>query len=239
MKMKIQSKIIEQDGVQRVDFFDEHWYKFTEDKIYPSVSMVIGDVMSKGYGFEQWLRDTGNESKYIVREAANSGSKLHNAIETMLYGEEITAENDDFNKDEWSKLYSWTNWWKERKIEVVKKNEQLMIERIVHSDRLQVAGTVDLIARIDGELYVVDWKTGNAIHDTSELQVAAYASMLNIKKAMIVHVGAKNKARIKEHEVDVEKLSSHFEKVVELFKWRNPKIKAPTTEFPLTLKIND
>ena len=60
-------------------------------------------------------------------------------------------------------------WWEEYK--------PTLIETEVHlfSDELKVAGTCDLVCEIDGELWIVDFKTSNNIQTTYELQTAVYA----------------------------------------------------------------
>ena len=52
-----------------------------------------------------------------------------------------------------------------------------LIETEVHlfSEELKVAGTCDLICEIDGELWVIDFKTSNHLQTTYDLQGAAYA----------------------------------------------------------------
>ena len=54
-----------------------------------------------------------------------------------------------------------------------------LIETEVHlfSDELKVAGTCDCICEIDGELWVIDFKTSNHLQTTYDLQSAAYAQM--------------------------------------------------------------
>jgi hypothetical protein len=51
----------------------------------------------------------------------------------------------------------------------------ILIERTVHSVKHGFAGTTDLLARVDGVLMVVDFKTGKAIYPEAQLQVAAYS----------------------------------------------------------------
>jgi hypothetical protein len=51
-----------------------------------------------------------------------------------------------------------------------------LIETEVHifSDKLKVAGTCDMICEIDGELWVIDFKTSNHLQTTYDLQTAVY-----------------------------------------------------------------
>lgn len=50
----------------------------------------------------------------------------------------------------------------------------LLCEQAVWSTNLEYAGTMDLLAEINGEVTLLDWKTGKAIYDESFLQNAAY-----------------------------------------------------------------
>lgn len=53
--------------------------------------------------------------------------------------------------------------------------EPLWIEQAVYHPDLGYAGTLDLVARVDGELALIDLKTSKAIYAEYDLQVAAYA----------------------------------------------------------------
>jgi predicted RecB family nuclease len=56
--------------------------------------------------------------------------------------------------------------------------EPLWIEQVVWSDRHRYAGTVDLVARVEGRLTVVDYKSGKRVYQEAHLQLAAYAAAL-------------------------------------------------------------
>lgn len=53
----------------------------------------------------------------------------------------------------------------------------LLIEKPVYSRIYQVAGRMDKLARIDGRLAVVDWKSSTGLWPEYKLQTAAYASI--------------------------------------------------------------
>jgi hypothetical protein len=53
--------------------------------------------------------------------------------------------------------------------------ELLETEVFLYSDTLKIAGTCDLVCRIDGKLWVIDLKTSNNLQTTYDLQSAAYA----------------------------------------------------------------
>lgn len=50
----------------------------------------------------------------------------------------------------------------------------LLCEQPVWSDYYEYAGTMDLLAEVNGETTLLDWKTGKAIYDEAFLQNAAY-----------------------------------------------------------------
>lgn len=50
----------------------------------------------------------------------------------------------------------------------------LLCEQAVWSDIHEYAGTMDLIAEINGEITLLDWKTGKAVYKEAHLQNAAY-----------------------------------------------------------------
>src|SRR5207237_6771148 len=52
--------------------------------------------------------------------------------------------------------------------------EPLAIERTVYCESCGYAGTLDLYARVEGALTVLDWKSGRAIYPEAFLQNVAY-----------------------------------------------------------------
>lgn len=51
------------------------------------------------------------------------------------------------------------------------------IERRFFSKKIGASGTCDLICKIDGKRYIIDYKTSNAIHHTYKIQGLIYAMM--------------------------------------------------------------
>ncbi len=169
----------------------------------------------------------------------------------MLYGNALNMEQDNgYTKLEWKKLNSWLNWYSELKI------EPLGSELMVYSKLMGIAGTLDHPCIINGDVWILDWKTGNNIYDSSNLQVASYFKMYNamIKagvidypiatRAGIVHIGAKNRTfkdlngpGIKVVELDTEKEFKVFESALQIYKWRNPDAKPPMIEYDYELKL--
>lgn len=63
---------------------------------------------------------------------------------------------------------SWEVWWKASGLKPVSS------ETLVWSDKHHYAGTADCIAKKDGKLYVLDWKSSKGIYPEMYLQLVAY-----------------------------------------------------------------
>jgi len=110
----------------------------------------------------------------LLRKAGDIGTECHALIEWNLRQElkqEAGPEPRLSDKAMWA-FASWENWRKSVKL------EPISIEQIVWSETDEHAGTLDLLARVDGRLTVLDWKTGKAIYWEALLQNAAYSKSI-------------------------------------------------------------
>lgn len=223
-----------------VEIFNAHWYLSPNGEYYPSVTSVL-QTINKGYGYEEWLKSVGHNSKIIVEKAQKSGSKIHDAIERFLLGNKL--EPLEFDEDEWVKMCNFANWANGLDLEVIETETELF------SENMRIAGTADLVCRINGTVYLIDYKSGNNIYSTSHLQVGAYVGMWNashevkIEKAGLLHVGANVKTQkdlnnkgIKFEETEIEKSQKLFKHTLaiydEMFR-KNP----PMLEYPCVLEF--
>jgi hypothetical protein len=158
------------DDAQQITLPDSRYYR-RNGKYYPSVTYVLG-YYPKGKFFENWLKQVGFASDYIVKKAAEEGTQVHELCEAYLNGEELRFLDDkgrpQYNPDVWQMFLRFVEFW-----ETIKPT---LIETEVHlfSDVLKVAGTCDLIVEIDGKLWLLDLKTSNQLQTTYELQTAVY-----------------------------------------------------------------
>lgn len=225
-----------------VEIFDAHWYKVNDDLYYPSVTSVLG-TLNKGFGYDEWLRNVGWNSKLILEKAQRSGSKIHHAIELFLQNNTILP--DDFEEEEWVKMCNFANWFNNLNIKVIATENELI------DDDMQLAGTCDFVCKIDDTVYLIDFKTGNAIHEISHLQTACYTEMWNkhnkikIQKAGILHVGASTRTQkdlnnkgIKFEETDLPKYSKLFHHTLEIYN-EMYRQKPPLLKYPCSLKIEN
>src|ERR1035441_3155394 len=170
-------------GIIQITTADERWYsrlicERTVMEYVPSVTW-IGDYYPKGVGFYKWLASKSwDEAEAIKATAGDKGSKVHQAISLLISGGTVNM-NDAFENPrsldlepltpgEYECLMSFVDWFVEVKPEV------LANEYTVWNERYNYAGTVDLKCRIDGKIWLIDFKTSADIWPTFELQVSAY-----------------------------------------------------------------
>jgi hypothetical protein len=104
------------------------------------------------------------------QRAATIGTAIHAGIEWQLrtrLGEDAGPEPGLPNAAVWA-VESWKDWAKSIAL------EPLAIERTVYCEACGYAGTLDLYARVEGALTILDWKSGRAIYPEAFLQNVAY-----------------------------------------------------------------
>jgi len=158
------------DDHKQITLPDSRYYRRNAN-YYPSVTYVLS-MYPKGKFFEDWLKKVGYASEYIVKKAAEEGTQTHEMIEEYLEGKEMNflspAGYPQYNPDVWQMFLRFVDFWE--------TYSPTLIEAEVHlfSDEIRVAGTCDLIVEINGELWLIDFKTSNHIQPTYELQTAIY-----------------------------------------------------------------
>lgn len=165
-------KLIHDKENKQINFLDERFYQFDEWVYFPSVTTVL-DIYPKGYGFIQWLKDLGNNADEVLKRAGESGTKIHNAIESYLKGDEVIWNDAIYDFDEWRQILRFKEFWETYKPELIHPELQVV------APDYQLGGTIDIICRIGKLVYLIDVKSSNAIYKTHELQIAAYAMMFN------------------------------------------------------------
>ena len=167
------SKQIEAYKNKPIERFDEgsRWYSDARKKAWkPSVTTVIGQLLNKGPGYDEWL---GNHASYKEAcatrdEACEIGNIVHDSIETLLGGFPVELEKCEYKSKVWKRLMSFMEWhYNTNPYEVLAKELKLW-----HKD-VPFSGTPDLVIRKDGELILIDYKTG-AHYKSHELQCSMY-----------------------------------------------------------------
>jgi len=134
---------IEVPKLKQVTNPNERYYENSKGSRFPSITTVLGQTkdMTK---LMEWKKRVGEEeANRISRKATTHGTKFHKECERYLL-------NEDF---EHSLLFRAVRPTLDRIISVK------CLETVLYSEYLGVAGTVDCIAEMDGELSVIDFKT--------------------------------------------------------------------------------
>ena len=189
-----------------------------------------------------------DESQAIKSAAGDKGSKVHNAIEDLLSGKELkmedkylnpsTREPEELTVEEWEAIMSFQSWWETTKPELISK------EFVVFSDKNNYAGTVDLLCKIDGRVWLIDFKTGQSIWPEYELQVSAYKHAIEesrkdefVEEIGILQIGyRRNKNMYK-----LTQIEDKFDLFLSAQSiWANEckDIEPKQKDFPLTLKLS-
>jgi hypothetical protein len=184
--MKKEIRVVRGEYVQCTTV-DERWYiKETvnaetglPDYTYvPSVTWIT-DYYPKGVGYYQWLASKGwDQALAITAAAGDKGTKVHTAITDLLEGQSVrmdaqyvnptTERPEELTAEEYRCLMTFQRWWEEAKPVLVEHDVT------VWNEQEGYAGTIDLVCVIDGQLWIVDFKTGQHIWMPNKLQVSAY-----------------------------------------------------------------
>lgn len=174
-------------GIIQVTTADERWYiRQAQDKItglpthefVPSVTWIT-DHYPKGIGFYKWLANTGWDESQAIKEAAGGrGSKVHQAIGDLLDGKEVLIDAaytntaldamEPLTLEEYAAVLSFAAWHRLEKPEFIER------EMVIWNDQENYAGTIDFLCKIKGELWLIDFKTSQAVYPSHEMQVSAY-----------------------------------------------------------------
>ncbi len=138
----IPSELLEKD--------DGHYYQTPSGTIYPSITTMLQKTQSleKQQSLQNW-REQEMASDYITQEAAIVGSETHKLIENYLNNEEIFEKFKLLSEAHFKNLLPFLN----------KINDIHGIELRLYSDKMRLAGTSDCIAKYDGTLSIIDYKT--------------------------------------------------------------------------------
>ena len=237
------------DDAKQITLPDSRYYR-RNGKYYPSITYVLS-AYPKGKHFENWLKQMGTSTDYIVKQAGQEGTQVHEMIEAYLNGEELnflnSLGNPAYNPDVWQMFLRFVDFWE--------TYNPKLIETEVHlfSDELKVAGTCDMVCEIDDKLWVIDFKTSNHLQTTYDLQTAVYAKCYEecygktADHTAVLWLKSSKRGpkdgfmqgkgwEIYESKRTIEENLDIFKTVKKLFDLENPSHKPIFTEFKTTVK---
>ena len=181
--------------MERIYLDEMRYYKVEGDLSYPSITSVISFINRNK--FAEWRARVGNEeANKISKQATTRGTKFHRVAEVYL-------QNGDYKS-----LPEWNTPLVQLMFSAAKKHLDDRINNIYQQEthmftkKLCLAGTVDLICEVDGELSIVDFKTSKEEKPLEWLedyfvQLSAYWAMFAEKtgvtpKKLVVFLVAEN-----------------------------------------------
>lgn len=126
----------------------------------------LKDLYSKQSKFFEGDFDNAEEQHTIKKtEAANIGTMVHDWIEQYVKGEKLEMPE---TKEAQIGVSAFIDWTKDNKVKFISS------ERAVYSRKHDFIGKMDIEAKVDGKLCLIDIKTSNGIYNTYNMQTAAY-----------------------------------------------------------------
>ena len=141
----------------------------------PSVTSILGNIPERKIKIESWRNAVGEKmANYISVSATNRGKTTHTLIENYL--------NNEDDKSVGITAVTPLGLFRIVKPYLARIDNIHMLEEIIYSKEIGVAGQVDCIAEYKGKLSVNDFKTSTKRRDEDYnygncLQCSAYAKM--------------------------------------------------------------
>ena len=151
-------------------------YKTAKGEIVCGVTTIIGDIIAKP-ALIHWAWKLGMENRDYRKErdkAGDIGSIAHYLIKCHLKNEKPKLEeyaNSNIEKAETAFL-AFLDFEKQNKLETK------LVEEMLISEKLKYGGTPDWYGFFNGELALLDFKSGKYLYPEFKLQIAAYKKLL-------------------------------------------------------------
>jgi len=181
-----QAELIEKD--------DTHYYRTPEGDIFPSITTILQKTMSaeKKESLQNW-KEQEIAAEYITRESSIVGTQTHKLIEDYLNGIPQTDEVRLLSVAHFNNLLPFL-----QKISDIHGTELRL-----YSNKMKLAGMSDCIAKYDGELSIIDyktkrsnqqeeWMTDHFIQGTAYSEMFRELSGIEVKQVVILVSSEKN-----------------------------------------------
>ena len=181
-----QAELIERDNA--------HFYQTPTGEIYPSITTILHETMTneKKESLQNW-KNKEIAADYITQEAATIGTETHKLIENHINEVRQTDEVRLLSVAHFNNLIPFLQ----------KINDVHGTELRLYSNTMKLAGTSDCIAKYDGELSIIDyktkrsnqkeeWMTDHFIQGTAYSQMFKELTGIEVKQVVILVSSEKN-----------------------------------------------
>ena len=156
----------------------------------------------------------GNDTQEILRDAGDTGTLAHYMVEKWEEGFEVDASDYTENQIKAASLAlkAYVKWKNDQKDYQILKQELIMV-----SEKLRIGGACDVLARLNGELVIIDYKTSKYCYPEFKAQLGCYTHMYEelqpkakISRGIILRLD-KETGEYEQHIVSRENLDRGFE----------------------------
>lgn len=149
-------------------------FRVVDNKVEWLSEPVDVEAWVKSGGCYEYLRKCGHST---LKRAADRGTLVHFAVQLLAQGHDVTGEQVllQYGEGLWPEdgveeyLDSVIAWWHSAPIEKIYATEIPGVNL-----DLGYAGTVDMVAKIGGQDYIIDFKTSSSVSASHLLQLSAY-----------------------------------------------------------------
>lgn len=187
-----------------IRFENEFGHSYTiDDEPVCGVTTLLGMGMPIEQGLLEYFKRTDKEAQEdILVDAQERGSNVHHAIERLLLGDDVQSDSL-YRKREKLGVAAFVDFFQKT------QPTDVISEQVVAYKKKDIlfAGTLDMIATINGKRLLIDFKTSMVHSKKNELQVEAYRAAVEqshdekIDGCYILYVGTSHKGtRARNHE---------------------------------------
>ena len=148
-------------------------------------------------------------------EAADIGSQIHAWIESFA-NSKITNANcpelpEDSDERVTAGISAFLSWYNENKVIFLES------ERLIYSKKYKYVGLTDAVAKVNGELFIIDYKSGKSIYPEYAYQLSAYQQAYEEETGkhclgnMVLHFDKENAEFTVKKYIDLEENCHNFE----------------------------
>lgn len=203
--LKANGKLLKLQNMKlwRVDIEDDHFYWSDDYGYVPSVTQVLDAGMPTPFGLKLFYQiKTKEEADKVLEDTGNFGKLMHDAYEKLLLGLPLNLERDYPRDDMKHSILSFMDWFQTWQPTEFETEQSLAYV----SEEYALAGTLDLVCMINGERWLIDFKTTTGIRQKHELQVIAYKHAyeqsygVEIDRVGVLRLGTTHKGRKKKND---------------------------------------
>lgn len=189
-------------------------YRLTDGTIVPGVTTVLGIINKPA--LVKWANNLGlqgiDSSKY-VDETARIGTLAHEMVQEHLGGPKwdryaYTPEQIDLAENAVLSFFEWER-------QNVTSFKTVFIEEQFVSEKSRFGGTIDFYGELNGQMWLVDFKTCKALYPEHTYQTAAYRALLlergyRVDGVRILRIGRSEDEGFDDHIIGREEIEDAY-----------------------------